>query len=101
MVNIELLKLLVKQRFVGFKVPNSPHFDSDEAIAWFLGKLKGSRRYLEYGTGGSTYVAAKLGVNFIAVDSDPYFLNSVREKIRKNGLARAGRRKRTTTPISD
>ena len=89
MVNVELLKFLVTQRLVGFKVPNSPHFDSDEATAWFLGKLKGSRRYLEYGTGGSTYVAAKMGVNFIAVDSDPYFLKSVQEKIRKDGFATA------------
>ena len=84
-----LLKFLLKQRFVGFEVPSSPHFDSDEATAWFITKLKGSRKYLEYGTGGSTYLAAKLGVNFIAVESDPHFLKSLRKKIVRDGFAKA------------
>ena len=85
----ELLTFLPKQRFVGFELPSSPHFDSDEATTWFITKLKGSEKYLECGTGGSTYLAAKLGVNFIAVDSDPYFLNSLRKKIVRDGFAKA------------
>src|SRR5436309_1304424 len=75
-----------------FPVPDSPHFHGtdgkcDEGLAFFLETLKSSKRYLEYGTGGSTYLAAKHGIEFIAVDSDPYFLKSVRKKISKGGLA--------------
>jgi hypothetical protein len=67
-----------------------PHFDSTESISWFLERLAGAKRYLEYGTGASTYQAARLGVDFIAVDTDRYFLNSVRVKIRAAGLDRTG-----------
>lgn len=88
LIDFELLKFLLKQRLVGFEVGDIPYFDSDDAIAWFIDMLKGSTRYLEYGTGGSTYVAARLGVDFIAVDSDLYFLRSVRKKIQKDGFAR-------------
>jgi hypothetical protein len=87
------LKFLVMQRVMDFPVPDSPFFYDtqgkvEEGPAWFLETLKGSKRYLEYGTGGSTYLAAKHGIEFIAVDSDPYFLKSVRKKISNAGLAR-------------
>jgi hypothetical protein len=88
-VDLDLLRFFVKQRLRGFEVPSTPHFQSAEAEEWFIEMLRTSRRYLEYGTGGTTYVAAKLGVNFIAVDSDPYFLKSVRKKIRQHGFARS------------
>jgi hypothetical protein len=45
--------------------------------------LAGSSRYLEYGSGGSTVLAAKLGKPFVSVDTDPYFLRAVRRKIGK------------------
>jgi hypothetical protein len=87
------LKFLVKSRLVGFDVPDSPFFYNtdlkvEEGPVWFLETLKGSKRYLEFGTGGSTYLAAKHGIEFAAVDSDPYFLKSVRKKIRDAGLER-------------
>jgi hypothetical protein len=86
------LKFLVLQRVTDFPVPDSPFFygtdgKGDEGLAFFLETLTGSKRYLEYGTGGSTYLAAKHGVEFIAVDSDPFFLKSVRKKIANAGLA--------------
>lgn len=67
-----------------------PHFDSPESTEWFLDRLAHAKRYLEFGSGGSTYQAAKLGVDFIAVDTDPYFLQSVRAKIQSAGLSRPG-----------
>jgi len=87
------LKFLVLQRVVDFPVPDSPFFygtdgKGDEGLAFFLETLKGSKRYLEFGSGGSTYLAAKHEIEFIAVDSDPYFLKSVRKKISNAGLAR-------------
>ena len=87
------VKFLVLQRVMDFPVPDSPFFygtdgKGDDGLAFFLETLKGSKRYLEYGTGGSTYLAAKHGIEFIAVDSDPYFLKSVRKKISGAGLAK-------------
>jgi hypothetical protein len=81
-----LLRFLIKQRVVGFGVPSEPHFDSAETTDWFRIKLKAASQYLEYGSGGSTYLAAQLGLSFICVDSDKYFLESVKNKIKKNGL---------------
>lgn len=83
-----MAKFVVRQRVLGFDVPVEPWFDSAETTKFFLDRLAASTRYLEFGTGGSTYTAAKLGVDFIAVDSDKYFLRSVRRKIQKDGLAR-------------
>lgn len=79
-----------QQRLGRLHVPDLPHFDSPETTAWFLDRLAGAKRYLEYGTGGSTYQAALRGVDFIAVDTDRYFLASVRAKIRGAGLDRPG-----------
>jgi hypothetical protein len=70
------------------EVPEYPHFESDRATAWFLEKLGAAANYLEYGSGGSTYAAAKIGVNFATVESDADFLDRVREKIRGDGLAK-------------
>ena len=89
MISADQVKFFLKQRLVGFEVPSSPHFDSSESIEWFASKLKNSKKYLEYGTGGSTYLAAKLGVRFVAVDSDKFYLKSVRKKITRDGLARS------------
>jgi hypothetical protein len=78
----------VQQRLRGFTVPDLPHFDSDQSTQWFLSKLAGATRYLEFGTGGSTYQAAKLGIDFVAVDSDAEFLDAVRQKINSDGYRR-------------
>lgn len=79
-----------QQRSGQLPVPDMPHFDSPESITWFLEQLAGAKRYLEYGSGASTYQAAKLGVDFIAVDTDPYWLDSVRAKVHAAGLGRTG-----------
>jgi len=42
--------------------------------------------YLEYGSGGSTYLAAKLKKTFITIDSDKIFLDAVRKKIIRDGI---------------
>jgi hypothetical protein len=89
-VDFDLAKFLVRQRLRGFDVPSAPFFESPETTRWFTEELKRCRRYLEFGTGGSTYLAAQLGVDFIAVESDPYFLRSVKRKIDRAGLSRPG-----------
>lgn len=81
-----LARFLIRQRVLGFDIPNSPHFDSVETTEWFTSKLLKSRKYLEYGSGGSTYFAAKNGISFISIDSDRFFLGGVKDKIAKENL---------------
>lgn len=79
-------KLFIRQRIIGFNMPTSPHFDSMETTRWFISKLKESRNYLEYGSGGSTYLAAQYGVPFVCVDSDGFFLKQLKNKIESDGF---------------
>lgn len=72
------------------RVPDLPHLDSSESVGWFLNRLADAKRYLEFGAGGSTYQAARLGVDFIVVETDPYFLDSVRAKVQTAGLGHSG-----------
>jgi hypothetical protein len=82
---VEYLKFVASRRMRGIQIPDRPFFDTEETTAWFLDRLVKSRRYLEFGTGGSTFVAAKLGINFIAVESDLPFLTKVQDTIRAAG----------------
>ncbi len=82
----DMMKFWVRQRLIGFEVPSTPHFDSETTTEWFVEKLKQSERYLEYGTGGSTYLAAKNKLSFICIDSDRFFLNAVKNKIKNDGF---------------
>lgn len=87
---VEHAVFLVRQRMIGFEVPDVPHFDSEESTRWFLDQLAECDRYLEYGSGGSTFVAAKLGVDTVTVESDRYFLDAVEQKIHEAGLSHTG-----------
>ena len=80
------------QRIMGFEPPTKPHFDSQKSENWFVSHLKNSKFYLEFGTGGSTYLAAKLGVKFVAVDADRFFLKSVKKLIERDSLAKSNQR---------
>ena len=73
---------LYLQRIKGFVVPSAPHFDN-ESTAYFVERLRAARSYLEYGAGGSSFMASQMGKNFISVDSDSYFLRAVKIKIEK------------------
>lgn len=69
-----------RKRFIGFDVPSEPHFDA-KSVDYFKERLAASKLYLEFGSGGSTVLAAKLGRRGFSVDSDPFFLRGVRKKI--------------------
>lgn len=81
-----LARFLIHERLFGVDVSSMPCFESDLATEWFSSVLQRSKRYLEFGSGGSTYLAAKLGVPFISVESDKLFLNAVRAKIENDHL---------------
>jgi len=61
-------------------VPNEPNVD-ETALPHFLSLIRGCRLYLEYGSGGTTLLAAALKKPFISVDTDQRFLQSLRQKI--------------------
>jgi hypothetical protein len=63
-----------------FDVPEEPYFDK-ESVPFFMSLIRHCRFYLEYGSGGSTIVAARLNKPFISVDTDRFFLKSIRKKI--------------------
>lgn len=83
---VPLLNFLYVQRVKGFSVGDRPWFDSDASTEYFTEKLRGCRSYLEYGSGGSTYLAASLGKWLVTVDSDNFFLRAVKNKIVGSGL---------------
>lgn len=64
------------QRVKGFEVPTEPHLDVG-ATAALKTHLSRARFYLEFGSGGSTLLADRLGIETITVDSDPYFTKAV------------------------
>lgn len=78
--SVEVMKFLYRQRTKGFDVPDEPHFDP-QATRMFVDRLKNANRYLEFGSGGSTVVAAKFGVDTITVENDRFFARSVVCKI--------------------
>lgn len=73
-----LARFFYHQRVTGFTVPDEPHLDP-ETLAWFAGRLGKARSYMEFGAGGSTRLAGRLGVPTISVEGDPFFARAVRK----------------------
>lgn len=75
------IKFLYTQRVVGFTPSEVPTFDSEKTVDFFNTLLSQSKNYLEFGAGGSTFQAAKLGIPFTSIDSDRFYLNAVKTLI--------------------
>lgn len=63
------------------QIPENPSFVSKEAVKKYFELLQKSNFYVEYGSGGSTIAAAKLGKNFASYESSEKFLKLVSKKI--------------------
>jgi hypothetical protein len=72
-----LARFLYVQRIKGFDPPQAPLLD-DESGAWLAERLKSTKLFLEFGSGGSTVLANRLGVPSITVESDRFFAAAVR-----------------------
>lgn len=60
------------------------------AVERLVQLLEGASCYLEYGTGGTTVTAARLGVpHILGVESDPSWLAAVRHKLDVDGRSRS------------
>jgi len=62
-------------------IPNSPHMEQ-EGIILLKERLRMAEIYLEYGAGGSTVLAAEMGVKEIhTIDTDRGFLDAVQRRV--------------------
>ena len=77
---VELAQFFAARQLLGFAIRDEPYLD-DESSWVFRSALRECRFYLEYGSGGSTVLAARLGKRFISVETDQHYLESVRRKI--------------------
>jgi len=64
-------------------VPLEPYFD-DLSMEIFNSLISNAQTYLEYGSGGSTQLAAKYAKTVVSVDNDRAFLEAVGRRIYKN-----------------
>jgi hypothetical protein len=74
-------KFELRKRFIGFRVPDEPHFD-EKSRMFFRRRLKLSTNYLEFGSGGSTVLAVKMGKVGVSIEGDKHFCRDVRKKVR-------------------
>lgn len=69
-----------KERFFPV-LPTLPHMDS-ESTTYFTQRLQGARIFVEYGSGGSTILAARMNTLFIiSVESDAAWMRRVRKRV--------------------
>ncbi|QNN67126.1 hypothetical protein H9L13_10915 [Sphingomonas lutea] len=83
----DLARFLYVQRVRGFDPPTDPHFDEDTQ-QFFKEALAKASLYLEYGSGGSTILADRLGVRTISVEGDRFYAKAVRSALRLNSSVR-------------
>ena len=76
----EHVKYFWRRSFSEMRVPDRPWFDR-EGTRLFEDLLQQSQLYMEYGSGGSTVLAARLGKEFVSVESDLSFSKAVTERI--------------------
>lgn len=77
---IDLAKFLYVQRVLGLTAPDEPHFD-DESTVRFKALLAEAPSYMEFGSGGSTVLAGRLGKPTLSIESDRFFARAVRAKL--------------------
>ena len=80
----DFLSFILTQRITGFRIEPTPHFDSKKTTEWFIHHLNNSRSYVEFGSGGSTILAAQQKIPFISIDSDSYYLSAVQKYLITN-----------------
>lgn len=76
----EHIKYFWRRGFSQMQVPDRPWFDR-QGTQRFEELLQQSRLYMEYGSGGSTVLAAHLGKSFVSVESDLIFSRTVTARI--------------------
>ncbi|MGJ4892924.1 hypothetical protein ACQR0Z_27610 [Bradyrhizobium sp. HKCCYLS3077] len=71
----------VAQKYLlGYSVGQTPVFD-EGGLSFFSTAIRSSRIYLEYGSGGSTVMAAKYVSQLVSVEPDPVFARAVKKAL--------------------
>lgn len=73
----ELGKFKASQVLFGMEAGTEPWLDP-ETKQWHRERLAGCTSYMEFGSGGSTYLAGSLGIPTISVEGDATFAEAVR-----------------------
>ena len=76
----DLLRFAARQRKLDFQIGDQPMLDEDASTV-FLELFANASSYLEYGSGGSTVLAARSHKPFVSVDTDRFFLKALHKKI--------------------
>ena len=82
---IDYIHNIFALRRAKIQISENPSFESKEAIEKYFELLQNSSFYVEFGSGGSTVAAAKLGKNFSSYEPSEKFLKLVSNKIKKLG----------------
>lgn len=76
----KLLSFLYIQRTGGLSAPGDPYLDA-ETLEELRARLSKATYYLEYGSGGTTVLADRMGVPTLSVESDRYYAEKVRKTL--------------------
>jgi len=79
--SVDFAKFLFRQRVLGFDPPGDEPWMDDLGKARFAELAARSCHFIEYGSGGSTVVADRLGLKTISVDSDRFYAKAVASKL--------------------
>lgn len=83
---LELAKFLYVQRVKGFDPPGDEPWMDPEGAARFEAEIARASRYLEFGSGGTTVVADRLGVPTVSVETDRFYARAVAGKLRSGAV---------------
>ena len=72
---IKLQQFRKRQQREGVVVSDLPHFGSQECVDFFSAELVRCGHYVEFGSGGSTMLAARHRKPSVSVESDLYYLS--------------------------
>jgi hypothetical protein len=72
----ELARFWYLQRVRGFSPPGAPELDG-ETLDRLTQELRRCTSYLEFGSGGSTLLADRLGVRTVTIESDRFYARTV------------------------
>ena len=74
-------KLLNKKKL---KITNKINFGNNITNSFFLGKLKRSKFYFEYGSGSSTLAANDFNKKFISIELDKKYYFEIKKRIKND-----------------
>ena len=78
--SVQLAEFCCRRRVIGYSPPAGPWFDP-ETLGHFQQLLSRARLYVEFGSGGSTLLADRLGVETISIESDRFYAATIRSAL--------------------